>query len=330
MTDSTDDAEVAVYNKDALRLWEKMDAKEKRRNVVARKLPDTTPDDPGAYFENQAPSAATGAAPTLEDAKAKGVRMMSWLSQLEEDVGQRVAIYGTGGIGKSSLAALAPDPILYVDVENRMILLKDKIKRKIALVRPATWEELLNAIADCREYAEIKTVVIDSLTRAEILCTAHVLKNVQTEKGASVSSIEGYGFGKGLIHLYEEFSKIFRPLDYHIALGRNVVLIAHQYPAKVPNPAGEDWRQWSPRLQNPDSGKASICCLVKEWVDHLLFLSYDVTVEKGGKAKGCGSRAIWPQETPWHLAKSISLLQPIGFAEGEDTLWQLLKKGDKA
>lgn len=296
---------------------------------MARKLPDTTPDDPGAYFENQPPTPAGPVSPSLEDAKSKGLRALSWLAQLEEDVGQRVAVYGTGGIGKSSLAALAPDPILYVDVENRMVHLKGKVKRKIALIRPQTWPELLAAIADCREYNEIKTVVVDSLTRAEELCLAHVLANVTTEKGGKVSSIEGYGYGKGFTHLYEEFNKIFRPLDFHIALGRNVVLICHDCVTSAPNPAGDDWQRWEPRLAAPGSGKNSLRHKLKEWVDHLLFLSYDVMVDKDGKAKGCGSRTIWPAETPWHMAKSVSITQPIPFKEGDDALWQKLK-GTKA
>lgn len=278
--------------------------------------PDTPPD-----FNGPEPTTAT-----TETTADKSSRELSWLSQLEEEVGQRVAVYGTGGIGKSSLAALAPDPILYVDVENRMVHLKGKVKRKVALVRPDVWPELLAAITNCPAYAEIKTVVIDSLTRAEELCLAHVLATVTTEKGAKVSSIEGYGYGKGFTHLYEEFNKIFRLLDAHIALGRNVVLICHDCVTTAPNPAGDDWQRWEPRLAAPGSGKNSLRHKLKEWVDHLLFLSYDVTVDKDGKANGQGSRTIWPLETPWHMAKSVSLVDPIPFTEGNDELWKQLSK----
>ena len=55
-------------------------------------------------------------------------------------------------------------------------------------------------------------------------------------------------------------------LDRHSRAGRNIILLAHEFIATVPNPAGEDWIRYEPRLQNPASGKASIRLAVKEFL----------------------------------------------------------------
>jgi hypothetical protein len=67
----------------------------------------------------------------------------------------------------------------------------------------------------------------------------------------------------------------------------------------------------------------------KEWLDHLLFIGYDVTStqgfrEKNGKAKGSGTRTIYPVETATCWAKSRSLSEPIPYEYGDDLLWRTL------
>ena len=103
--------------------------------------------------------------------------------------------------------------------------------------------------------------------------------------------------------------------------------IAHSTTANVPNPSGEDFIRWEPRLQAPASGKNSIRNRVIEWCDHTMFIGYDMFVEDG-KAAGGGSRAIYPTERPTHLAKSRSLADPIIYDRGTFELWtKLFKKG---
>src|SRR5690606_3301613 len=91
--------------------------------------------------------------------------------------------------------------------------------------------------------------------------------------------------------------------------------------ANVPNPAGDDFLRYEPRLQSPTSGKASIRHRVKEWCDHLLYIGYDVFV-KDEKAQGCGTRTIYAQEMPTHWAKSRTLSDPVPYPKGDVTIWQ--------
>ena len=104
------------------------------------------------------------------------------------------------------------------------------------------------------------------------------------------------------------------------SVNRNVILIAHECVTTVPNPNGEDWMRYEPRLQCPNSGKAAVRLRLKEWADHVLFLGYDVAVDKDGKGKGSGTRTLYPCELPFCMAKSRTTQTPLVVEDGK-TLW---------
>jgi hypothetical protein len=151
----------------------------------------------------------------------------------------------------------------------------------------------------------------------------HTLATVPHEKGHRVTRLEDYGFGKGYSHVYDTFLPLLGDLDAHARAGRNVILICHDCTATVPNPAGEDWIRYEPRLQSPASGKSSIRLRVREWADHVLFVGYDVAV-KDGKGSGSGSRTIYPSELPHCMAKSRTLSQPLPLSKFDLSLWNQL------
>jgi hypothetical protein len=234
---------------------------------------------------------------------------------------QRIVIYGPGGVGKSKLVSLLSEVgvnPLSVDVDCGTNFLDTK------RVQPETWDEMLGFLQNRDLLAPYGAVSVDSGTRAEELATVWTLANVPHEKGHSVSSIEGYGFGKGTTHVFETFLKLLGALDGIVRMGKHAILVCHDCTATVPNPAGEDWIRWEPRLQSPASGKFSIRHRVKEWGDHLLFIGFDQIVDKEGKAKGSGSRTIYPTELPTHWAKSRSLRDTIPYIDGDPELWNKL------
>lgn len=236
----------------------------------------------------------------------------------------RVGIYGPGGIGKTSAACRAPGPVAIFDFDGSLPVLKPTLNGLD--VRPVdgveTWSDLRDALHDKALWNGIRTIVIDSLTRAEQLAIAHTLANVKNDKNQSVTSVEAYGFGKGYRHVFETFLPLLADLDRHVRDGRNVVLILHECTATVPNPDGEDYLRWEPRLQAQNNGNIRLAC--KEWLDHLLCIRFDVAVNADGKASGNGSRTIYPVETPVNMAKSRSLRDPIEYRDGSAELWNQL------
>jgi hypothetical protein len=187
-----------------------------------------------------------------------------------------------------------------------------------------SWQDIRDAL-HAPGWDEIKTIVIDTLTKAEEMAVAHTLATVPHEKrDVQIKRIDDYGFGKGYQHVYETFLTLLGDLDQHTRAGRNVILICHDCTATVPNPRGEDYLRYEPRLQAPPSGKASIRLRVKEWADHVLFIGYDVDVT-GRKGKGQGTRAIYPCELPHCMAKSRTLTDlDIPLVKYDTTIWQRL------
>ena len=148
----------------------------------------------------------------------------------------------------------------------------------------STWQDVRAALHERSLWANYGAVVIDDMTTVEQLAIRWTLDNVKTEKGNTVNSIEQYGWGKGYVHSYETFLQLFGDLDMHVRDGRMVVCIAHEQATKAPNPKGDDWLRYEPRLQNSDRG--NIRKRFVEWVDHLLFIGYDVNVSESGVGVG--------------------------------------------
>lgn len=240
---------------------------------------------------------------------------------------KKVLIYGTGGIGKSSLAALAPNPIS-LDIEGSTDELDCK---RIGPDQIETFADL-RAVMSGDKVDPYDTVNIDTATKVEELATAFTLATVRHEKGHTVDRLEGYGFGKGLSHLFETFLLFLQDCDRLVRRGKNVVLIAHDCISDVPNPVGDDFIRYEPHLQSPKSGKASIRNRVVQWADHVLFIGYDV-VSSDGKGKGGGTRSIWTTEKPDHIAKVRGAIErgvpeQLPYEHGDRTIWDLIL-GDK-
>lgn len=233
----------------------------------------------------------------------------------------KVCIYGTGGIGKSELAGNISQlglRVLFFDLEQGSARLD---VHRVEGVE--TWDDMRAALHSEELCGQFDVIVIDSLTKAEELATAWTIANVKHEKDKPIRSTEDYGFGKGIAHIYETFLQLIGDLDAQTRRGRHVITISHECVTEVPNPSGEDWIRYEPRLQSPPKGKSSIRHRIKEWADHLLYIGYDVAA-KDGKGKGSGTRAIYPVEMPTHWAKSRSLSETIVYTQGSADLWTAL------
>ena len=205
-------------------------------------------------------------------------------------------IYGPAAVGKSTLASLAPDPF-FLDLQHGSSeLLVRRNQRPIT-----SWSDLRAHVRDPAYFGESKSIVIDSLSQVEQMATAHAITTIPNEKCTLVNNVEGYGYGKGYRHVYDTFHLLLADLDRVIDSGRNVVLIAHDVVGTVPNPDGDDFIRYEPRLQRQK--ESNIQAAVIEWCDHVLFIGYDVA-SKDGKGRGDGTRTIYTRARPTWIAKS--------------------------
>ena len=250
------------------------------------------------------------------------------LGQIHESKGQRIVLYGTGGIGKSTLACLAPGPVAFIDADESLPILRSQLDAAgidlPQVIEIDSWKALREALQS-DGWDKVKTIVIDTATKIEEWCISYTLQTVPHEKGQKVARIEDYGFGKGYQHVYDMFVPLLTILDRHTKAGRNVILIAHECTSSVPNPRGEDYLRYEPRLQNPGSGKGSIRHKIKEWADHVLFLGYDVVVDEKGVAQGQGTRTLYSAELPFCMAKSRTTSEQMDITLGESPWDKIIK-----
>jgi hypothetical protein len=86
--------------------------------------------------------------------------------------GHRVLLYGPGGIGKTTLAAQLPGPVAFIDLDESLPILRlDGVHQVNGI---AVWQDLRDALAS-DGWDSIKTIVIDTATKAEELAVAHTL-----------------------------------------------------------------------------------------------------------------------------------------------------------
>jgi len=231
--------------------------------------------------------------------------------------GHRVLLYGPGGIGKTTLAANVPGRVVFFDLDESLGRLRNL--PETATVNAASWADLRAALQS-DGWDGVNAIVIDSLTKAEEMAVEFTLANT-LQDGKRSTSVEGYGYGKGYGYVFDAFLPLLGDLDRHARAGRHVILVCHDCTTTVPNPAGEDWLRYEPRLQSPNSGKASIRLRVREWADHVLFVGYDVAVDKKGKGCGSGTRTVYPAELPHCMAKSRTASEPMALADNAADVW---------
>jgi len=204
---------------------------------------------------------------------------------------QKVVLYGSEGIGKSTLAAMFPNP-LFIDTEGGTAHMD---VRRIA--KPGTWVELMDILNEVSMTADIcGSLVIDTADWAEQLAVSHVCAKYKK------AGLEDFGYGKGHTYLAEEFTPFFRALDRIIGAGIHVVVTAHAKMRKFEQPDEMGaYDRWEMKLSK------QVAPLFKEWCDMLLFLNYQtyvVTTEnKSTKAQG-GKRVIYTSHHPCWDAKN--------------------------
>jgi hypothetical protein len=203
----------------------------------------------------------------------------------------RVVIYGTEGIGKSTLASQFPDPVV-LDTEDGTRHLD------VARVAIGDWKELTLAVAELAVNPQgFKTVVVDSADWAEKLLIESMLKD------SGKKSIEDYGYGKGYTVLQEHVARFLHSCDKLIAAGLHVVFVAH---AKVQRTSPPDQTDGYDRYELKLTKQ--VAPLFKEWADAVLFANYRLKLVEGNdgrmKARGGKERIVYAERSAAWDAKN--------------------------
>lgn len=230
-----------------------------------------------------------------------------------------IVIYGPAGMGKTSLALQAPNPIVF-DIDDGVSELAADFKAtSIPKTCFSSWTNLVKIteaaiqskktkkpvrietsdISEEIDFTSYDSIILDTLNRIEELCKIHILEmnDVETLTDGKL------GFGKGYDVLAETMRKYF---DLLVEGRRYFTIIApcHSSLKKKKNVDGTDWDIEDLKLNEKVSG------LVKEMFSSVFFITRDVTPTKVAGSlnkvigKDTGGNVLNTATTASHFAKS--------------------------
>jgi AAA domain len=222
----------------------------------------------------------------------------------------RILIYGVQGVGKSTFANEAPDPVFIQteDGQGTLDLTSFPLSKSYGDVM-----EALTSLAT--EDHSFGTVVVDSLDWLEPLIWKKVAED------ANLKSIEDIGYGKGYVAALDLWREYLAALDYLRNVKRMVIIqTAHAEIKRFDSPETEAYDRYNIKLHK------SASALVQEHCDVVLFANYRVGTQqsdagfgqKKTRAVGSGQRAIFTQEKPaFHAKTRFTMPDSIELVKGK-------------
>lgn len=229
-------------------------------------------------------------------------------------------LYGPSGVGKSSFAAEAPEPI-FIPCERGL----DQITTN-KFPTPKTLNEFGSYLKGIDEEAhDYKTLVIDTIDALEMLIFDAVIAEANAIPGGPrVKSIEevGGGWQKGYVRAREFWQRLLSRLTA-LSERMNVLLIAHSHLRTVNDPMlGTAFDVFEMKIQQKSAE------LIKQSVDLILFARLTTSVvketQKARKGRGLisGDREMYTQPSTGIEAKNrFDLESPLEFS------WSALQAG---
>jgi hypothetical protein len=178
-------------------------------------------------------------------------------------------LYGTGGVGKSTLCSAAQSPY-FLDIEDGIFHI-DAPKSGEIISSPESLLDYMQALIN--EKHNYKTIIVDSLSALEPLLIQSVFKKFTRDNGLKAKSIEDFGYGKGYVHLLSVWQGFVGMLKRMNMAGLNVILIGHQKIASFESSNGVSYKYYTINLY--DSDKNSVLRLVTEQADFVGYMSFE-------------------------------------------------------
>jgi hypothetical protein len=205
----------------------------------------------------------------------------------------RIFVYGVEGIGKTTFAAGAPNPIFLQSEDGQGAL---DIARFPAVESTAQVFEAIGTLLN--EEHDFGTLAVDSVDWLEQI----VVREIEAKHDA-----KDLAYGKGALKQAEVWQQLLAGFnELRNARGMVIVLIGHSQIKRFDSPETEPYDRYMPKLQERSNA------LVREWADAVLFANYRTVVKKtdvGFKkevARGIttGERLIYTTEKPAYMAKN--------------------------
>jgi hypothetical protein len=196
--------------------------------------------------------------------------LLQSVSRTRRDIARKIVIYGGNGVGKSTWASVAPNPI-YIRAEDNLAHLDVQ-----AFPKPYRWDELTAQLdAVYTEPHNYQTLIVDTLDEVQKLIEVEVCRE------GGKRSMADFGFGKGE-KMARDFWLVFMDWIDSIVIHRNItcVLVAHADVVQYRNPEGDDYDKFNMRLHKWATNE------FRKWANDVLFAQMPVIAKKQGETDG--------------------------------------------
>lgn len=301
-------------------------------------LPPTTKSAPPAApaAPPKAPPSPRATPATSRTREAKTFSISRWDNSSE---GEKIVLYGKSGIGKSTLASMAPGAVFIgIDDGGRQIVHPKTGERLRKIDGVESHADLRDAISQVPSLLSTgETLVIDTVTKAEANFNQHIIETVKTSSGQNVSNFRQYGWD-GDRHVLDCGRELMGDLDLIVRKGINVVLLSQLGQIKVANAEGLDYLEDGPKLQHRND--CSFRTELIEWSDHCFRIGYldfavtkdDAKAKAGKVSSSDATRAVFTGGAQHFIAKSrpvsknrqtpYTVPSVISFGDqADDSLW---------
>lgn len=242
------------------------------------KHPASTPQAPDGTAPR--PAAAASRSPS-KPAPQEPKKLASKLGQVRRgklSLPPRVLVYGSEGVGKTSLAADAG--ALFADIEGGSGELD--VARypfnpgALDEFKPRAYDQLIDMLDDliANPSHGFRALCLDTADALEALIHAHLCKKHKVD---SIEKVGG-GFGKGYRAAIEELRRFLSKLDLIRAQGITIILIAHARTSTFKNPDGPDFDRFG--LKVYDGKDSSFAGQLKEWCEIVAFVRFEGGAKK--------------------------------------------------
>lgn len=188
----------------------------------------------------------------------------------------RLTVYGPEGVGKSTFAASAPNPV-FIQTEDGLSEI-DTAKFPLC----TTYDDVIQQLKAVRdEEHDFQTLALDSLDWLERLIWDRVCADFGVR---SIEKADG-GFGKGYSYALTYWREVVKLLN-EIRAKRQmaIILVAHSKVERFEDPEHPAYDRYQPRLHK--AANSLIC----EWADAVLFATRRMRIDSTtGRAAPVGA-----------------------------------------